>query len=115
MSNTLYFSREQLLTPPTKRAAYSDRMAYVSAELSRLAYFPFEGGARLEKVIEVVSGTSIDEGAKSELIDRIIELIAQDRFDGKGGVYFVACRSCFGYSILLFCNSPRYYSIRLLT
>jgi len=42
---TVYFSARELLTPPTERAAFSDRQAYMCAELSRLAYFKFEGGA----------------------------------------------------------------------
>ena len=37
-----YFQKPELLTPPKERAAYSDRMAYVLAELSALAYFRFE-------------------------------------------------------------------------
>ncbi len=32
-----------LLSPPMKRPAYSDRMAYVLAEMSDLAYYEFEG------------------------------------------------------------------------
>ena len=38
-----FFDVGSLLTPPTKRAAYSDRMAYVLGEMSGLAYFPYEG------------------------------------------------------------------------
>ena len=38
-----YFKQNELLAPPMQRAAYSDRMAYVLAEMSGLAYFPFEG------------------------------------------------------------------------
>ena len=37
-----YLQMPELLTPPKERAAYSDRMAYVLAELSALAYFRFE-------------------------------------------------------------------------
>ena len=36
------FSDPDLLTPPLKRAAYSDRMSLMMAELSMLAYIPFE-------------------------------------------------------------------------
>lgn len=44
-----YFAADQLLTPPIERPAYSDRMAYVLAEMSSLAYAPFEGsGEKLE-------------------------------------------------------------------
>ena len=39
-----YFSAKELLLPPIERAAFSDRQAYVCAELSKLAYFKFEGG-----------------------------------------------------------------------
>ena len=37
-----YFTDEILLTPPLARPAYSDRMAYLLAEMSALAYYPFE-------------------------------------------------------------------------
>ena len=37
-----YFAYPAFLTPPATRPGYSDRMAYVLAELSSLAYYPFE-------------------------------------------------------------------------
>ena len=37
-----YFSQDQLLATPNRRPAYSDRMAYVLAEMSSLAYYKFE-------------------------------------------------------------------------
>ena len=38
-----YFQgKDYLLTPPLKRAAYSDRMAWICASMSHLAYDPFE-------------------------------------------------------------------------
>ena len=49
-----YFSEAKLLTAPTKRAAFSDRTAYVMAEMSRLAYFRFEGGYNLSEIVEKV-------------------------------------------------------------
>ena len=36
------FQHEELLSPPMDRPAYSDRMAYVLAEMSALAYYRFE-------------------------------------------------------------------------
>ena len=47
-----YFNNSELLAPPIKRPAYSDRMAHVLAEMSDLAYFEFEGegGAILNAV-----------------------------------------------------------------
>ena len=38
-----YFTDEKLLSPPLPRPAYSDRMAYVLAEMADLAYYQFEG------------------------------------------------------------------------
>ena len=38
-----YFAEPALLAPPLTRPAYSDRMAYVLAEMSDLAYYQFEG------------------------------------------------------------------------
>ncbi len=37
-----YFEHEELLSPPVKRAAYSDRTAWLMAKMSKLAYLPFE-------------------------------------------------------------------------
>jgi pimeloyl-ACP methyl ester carboxylesterase len=48
-----YFSATELLAPPTERAAFSDRQAYVCAELSKLAYFKFEGGHTLEQALGI--------------------------------------------------------------
>ena len=38
-----YFTDPALLSPPLTRPAYSDRMAYVLAEMSDLAYYQCEG------------------------------------------------------------------------
>ena len=40
--STPLFTPKTLLTPPIQRAAYSDRMAWVLAQLTQLAYHPFE-------------------------------------------------------------------------
>lgn len=50
---TVYFGARDLLAPPTERAAFSDRQAYMCAELSKLAYFKFEGGHTLQDALEV--------------------------------------------------------------
>ena len=48
-----YFTNNGLLSPPLTRPAYSDRMAYVLAEMSDLAYYQFEGKkAFIDEVIE---------------------------------------------------------------
>ena len=49
-----YFANDALMKPPTRRAAYSDRTSYLMAEMSRLAYFKFEGGNNLDDVITQV-------------------------------------------------------------
>ena len=41
-----YFAAPALLSQPPPRPAYSDRMAYVLAEMSDLAYYRFEGQRR---------------------------------------------------------------------
>lgn len=51
---SIYFSSKELLGPPTERAAFSDRQAYVCAELARLAYFKFEGGHTLDEALQIV-------------------------------------------------------------
>ncbi len=46
--STKYFDDKKLLIPPQiKRPAYSDRMAYVLAELSALAYLEFEKSGKM--------------------------------------------------------------------
>ncbi|MCJ9430625.1 lipase family protein [Kordiimonas marina] len=47
-----YFAHTDLLDPPTRRAAYSDRTSYLMAEMSRLAYFRFEGGSNIKDILE---------------------------------------------------------------
>ena len=48
-----YFAEAELMTPPLVRPAYSDRMAYVLAEMSDLAYYQFEGqGGFIEDAVQ---------------------------------------------------------------
>ena len=49
-----YFASTALLKTPGKRAAYSDRTAYLMAEMSRLAYFKFEGGNNITEILDSV-------------------------------------------------------------
>ena len=42
-----FFTDTKLLSPPIRRPAYSDRMAYVLSEMSDLAYYKFEGPSDL--------------------------------------------------------------------
>lgn len=57
-----YFTEAELLTPPLARPAYSDRMAYVLAEMSDLAYYQFEGqGGFIEDAVQKVLGRNLVE------------------------------------------------------
>lgn len=47
LSGSMSFKYPQLLTPPVARAAYSDRTAWLMAEMSRFAYLKFESDAEL--------------------------------------------------------------------
>ncbi|MDP3980275.1 MAG: hypothetical protein Q8Q33_02550 [Chlamydiota bacterium] len=54
--NNKFFDREELLTPPIKRATYSDRTAWLMSKMSRLAYFKFEKNEdELTKLKEALS------------------------------------------------------------
>lgn len=44
-----YFGYKELLLPPVHRAAYSDRMAWLMAEMSKLAYLQFEKDKKTEE------------------------------------------------------------------
>lgn len=65
---TKYFAEESLLKPPEERAAFSDRQAYLCAELSKIAYFRFEGGHTVDAIIAVAK-TIIGEGEKFGLLE----------------------------------------------
>ena len=58
-----YFTEAKLLTPPLVRPAYSDRMAYVLAEMSDLAYYQFEGqGGFIEDAVQAALEWNLTDG-----------------------------------------------------
>ena len=58
-----YFTEAKLLTPPLVRPAYSDRMAYVLAEMSDLAYYQFEGeGGFIEDAVQAALERNLTDG-----------------------------------------------------
>ena len=67
-----YFSEDGLLTPPLVRPAYSDRMAYVLAEMSALAYYQFEGqGGFIEDAVQTALERNLTEDQDiREFLDR---------------------------------------------
>lgn len=62
-----YLENDALLKQPVKRAAFSDRTAYVMAEMSRLAYFKFEGGSDLGEIIRSAKEMVSDQGEFSKI------------------------------------------------
>ena len=74
------------MSPPVERAAFSDRMAYVCAELSKLAYFKFEGGHTAS-----ASSGQESKNALSEILKHAdFELI--ETFSTKGTQAFICTR-----------------------
>lgn len=67
-----YFSHENLMNPPSKRAAYSDRTSYLMAEMSRLAYFKFEGGSNVDELLENVQKL-LPEGTERSAFVKLIK------------------------------------------
>lgn len=63
----MYFENERLLTPPVKRAAYSDRSALLMAEMSRLAYFKFEGSVELTSLAKSLADATDEKDIKETL------------------------------------------------
>lgn len=72
----------QLLSPPVARAAYSDRTAWLMAEMSRLAYEKFENGdEKLDQVVEKLKGATNEKEIR-KLVSRYAKLIAQPDEEG---------------------------------
>lgn len=66
-----YFANETLLDTPVRRAAFSDRTAYVMAEMSRLAYFRFEGGANTDVILKTAR-EFIEDDKKYATLEKLI-------------------------------------------
>ena len=78
-----YLSRSELLRPPLKRPAYSDRMAYVLAEMADLAYCQFESPGFLEDA----GATALDIQTPEEMTEFLsgfaANLLGRERALGK--------------------------------
>ncbi|MFW5661486.1 MAG: hypothetical protein ACOC05_08880, partial [Oceanicaulis sp.] len=64
----------ELLDPPVKRAAYSDRKAWMMAVMSQLAYLPFEGppsATRVREIAEAIARTG-DAAAIARELERML-------------------------------------------
>lgn len=80
----MYFAEKMLLGSPVSRAAYSDRTAWLMAEMSRLAYFRFECGDALETLADELM--KMDNKARfikqlQELLSAVGETRAATRSD----------------------------------
>ena len=60
------------LKPPAKRAAYSDRMAWLMASMSQLAYEPFEGSG--QGMLNIASQLAQLNGDVGKIATRLLEL-----------------------------------------
>ena len=76
-----YFTDAKLLSPPLARPAYSDRMAYVLAEMSDLAYHQFEGPSDVvnDAVARVLALESKTDATIRELLDRFAADVVSTR------------------------------------
>lgn len=71
----MFFKHDQLMdAPPIKRAAYSDRTAWIMAELSRLVYERLPNEQELDELLERLIGAIRGETKKTELISMVSEV-----------------------------------------
>ena len=63
----MYFDEQPLLKPPTRRAAYSDRMAWLMAEMSRLAYHKFEGSVDIAEFAKRLADVTDSKRIETDL------------------------------------------------
>ena len=75
-----YFSANELMSPPIERAAFSDRIAYVCAELSKLAYFKFEGGHTADDLFSYVKTLFKDDERVTLLEQKIKALLTASAY-----------------------------------
>lgn len=71
----MYFEKQGLLTPPVGRAAYSDRTAWIMAEMSRLAYFKFEGSLELADI----AASLVKNSDKKKILSTLKELLQSNQ------------------------------------
>lgn len=73
----MYFASRKLLRPPIMRAAYSDRTAWLLAEMSRLAYERFEPLESFDALAGKLANLSDVDSVKKELTDYLGKLSAR--------------------------------------
>ena len=95
-----YFTDAALLSPPLTRPAFSDRMAYVLAEMSDLAYYQFEGqrGFVDDAVENAVSLDLTDDANVREFLEKFSTELMSGRRLQLGSMKKVLANS--GFSLL---------------
>ena len=76
-----YFTDKKLLSPPLARPAYSDRVAYILAEMSDLAYYQFEGQSDfLDDAVDSALALNLRDGAGiREFLDKFSTALMSER------------------------------------
>ena len=118
----MYFDEQPLLSPPHRRAAYSDRMAWLMAEMSRLAYHKFEGSVDIaefaKRLADVTDSRRIETDlktfingkqqlavdAKKELVHHlaVADFVLVDEFNHMDVQAFLASRAADKIAVLAF-------------
>ena len=83
----MHFKHKKLLNPPIMRAAYSDRMAWLMAEMSKLAYLKFEDDTeKLKKALSLADFELVEifnkAGTQAFLAKRYLDKIMVLAFRG---------------------------------
>ena len=99
-----YFANDELMTPPTKRAAYSDRTSYLMAEMSRLAYFKFEGGNNVDEILTRVQEL-IPKGQDRTKLETMIKAVVSSSSPEQGRAILSAILKQKGFTLIeTFCD-----------
>ena len=78
-----FLSAHRLLLPPLTRPAYSDRMAYVLAELADLAYYRFEDAAFFAAAVKEIEAKKTTGEVSAFLSQYTIDLLGSRRALGQ--------------------------------
>lgn len=81
-----YFTEKSLLEAPVERAAFSDRQAYVCAELSKLAYFKFEGGSAVQEILAFAEEFIGDDARFRQFQEHLLGRFADEHFDRRSAL-----------------------------
>jgi hypothetical protein len=69
----VYFPDAKLVkAPPIKRAAYSDRTAWIMAEISRLVYEPLPGEVSIKTLVEEIKA-AIGRGEVADAVEVLVK------------------------------------------